>query len=495
MKSKLQQSSQKVINSNRLRGGGGSNSPKKNNNNNNNNSRKVDIEEKISTRDAPPQEILTGKFKIGNNLRTLKIIYIPAKMMLEDGFNFDKIFDKSDFLKKPPAVIFNLNTAPDPAEWNVRLPVHRGYLQKYFHKDMDTKEKEKREKSYAPHFRHDDSQDEDNIKKYGNDNGKVKHYQGVIRENCKRILQGTVTACLQAGAHFRTAGTWNGECPEDFFAQTVASTGTSSVIFGAAVIKDFHSVIFSQIIEGMEKVEMDMLDADDNTDRNKHITELDPTPFYENQKDYITVVDHADNGIAKNSFPHPNITHLIISDNREILENKLLEAYPNGMIVVNGDDYTTILVCKAVQLGWPIVAFKYTGGSADLFAEMHEQLDQYLSAKMNKQNKTDTQSMLPYFKTSLERYWLKPFDDNLLKSGKRATVLMENWSDRFNPMSVFIVDLFKIAEDEVQDRITQTMAVVTEAHYELGALASEQKVILLKNNINYTISIILTMIL
>ena len=172
-----------------------------------------------------------------------------------------------------------------------------------------------------------------------------------------------------------------------------------------------------------------------------------------------------------------------------------MEAYPNGMIVVNGDDYTTILVCKAVQLGWPIVAFKYTGGSADLFAEMHEQLDQYLGAKMNKHSKTDTQSMLPYFKTSLERYWLKPFDDNLLKSGKRATVLMENWSDRFNPMSVFIVDLFKIAEDEVQDRITQTMAVVTEAHYELGALASEQKVMLLTNNNNNTISIILTMIL
>jgi hypothetical protein len=62
-------------------------------------------------------------------------------------------------------------------------------------------------------------------------------------------------------------------------------------------------------------------------------------------------------------------------------------------------------------------------------------------------------------------------------------------------MSVFIVDLFKIAEDEVQDRITQTMAVVTEAHYELGALASEQKVMLLTNNNNNTISIILTMIL
>lgn len=474
MKSKLQQHSQKVVNSNKFRSG----SPTKKSNKIAN--IEVDDETKVGSQDTPPQDIMSGKFRIGTNLRLLKVVYIPAKYMLQNDFDFDKVFDRADFLKKPPAVIFNLNSAPDPSEWNVRLPVQRGYLQKYFHTDMKPDVRDKREKTYAYHFSSEDYPDDDT--KLGNENRKVMHYQGVIRENCRRILQGTVTACLQAGAHFRTAGTWNGDCPEDFFAQTVASTGSNPVIFGASVVKDFHPMIFSQIINNMDKVELtNILEGDDNTDKNKEIIVLDPKPFYDRNKDYITITDPADHGIAKNSFPHPNITHLIMSDNREILENKLLEIYPNGMIVVNGDDNTTTMVCKAIQLGWPIVAFKYTGGTADLFAEMHEKLDQYLAAKTSKQNKADMSALLPDFKTALDRYWLKPFEksSDILKSSKRTTVLMENWSERFNPMSVFIVDLFKIAEDEVQDRITQTMAVVTEAHYELGALASEQKVILL----------------
>lgn len=474
MKSKLQQHSQKVVNSNKFRSG----SPTRKSNKIAN--IEVDSEAKVDSQDKPPQDIMSGKFKIGTNLRLLKVVYIPAKYMLQNDFDFDKVFDRADFLKKPPAVIFNLNSAPDPSEWNVRLPVQRGYLQKYFHTDMKSDVRDKREKTYAYHFSSEDYPDDDT--KLGNENRKVMHYQGVIRENCRRILQGTVTACLQAGAHFRTAGTWNGDCPEDFFAQTVASTGSNPVIFGASVVKDFHPIIFSQIINNMEKVDLtNILEGDDNNDKNKEIIVLDPNPFYDRNKDYITITDPADHGIAKNSFPHPNITHLIMSDNREILENKLLEIYPNGMIVVNGDDNTTSMVCKAIQLGWPIVAFKYTGGTADLFAEMHEKLDQYLAAKTSKQNKADMSALLPDFKTALDRYWLKPFEksSDILKSSKRTTVLMENWSERFNPMSVFIVDLFKIAEDEVQDRITQTMAVVTEAHYELGALASEQKVILL----------------
>ena len=46
---------------------------------------------------------------------------------------------------------------------------------------------------------------------------------------------------------------------------------------------------------------------------------------------------------------------------------------------------------------------------------------------------------------------------------------------RFNVASVFAVDMFLTSEDEVQDRITQTMAVVFESAYELGGNVSEMK--------------------
>jgi hypothetical protein len=45
--------------------------------------------------------------------------------------------------------------------------------------------------------------------------------QGVVRENVKRMVRATVTACGQAGAVFRTEATWNMQ-GEDFVDDKIA---------------------------------------------------------------------------------------------------------------------------------------------------------------------------------------------------------------------------------------------------------------------------------
>lgn len=56
---------------------------------------------------------------------------------------------------------------------------------------------------------------------------------------------------------------------------------------------------------------------------------IDPQPFFDMEMNAVR--DNKTNQV-KGSFPHPNITHLLISDNRELLEKKLAEAIPWGLM-------------------------------------------------------------------------------------------------------------------------------------------------------------------
>ena len=54
-------------------------------------------------------------------------------------------------------------------------------------------------------------------------------------------------------------------------------------------------------------------------------------------------------------------------------------------------------------------------------------------------------------------------------------VLVENWPDRHNRSSMFVIDMFETTEDDVQDLLTQTIKVVFAGEYELGGVVAEQK--------------------
>lgn len=186
-------------------------------------------------------------------------------------------------------------------------------------------------------------------------------------------------------------------------------------------------------------------------------------------------------GRKKLSFPHRALTHLILTDDIDLLELKFTEIVPWGAIIINGGDAAADIVVDCVQRGRPLVSVKYTGGTADLVVGMLEKKNFYLKAK-----KIDPEFDMPvpnevayYVKMPDEGWqqddWLKAFDRPHTRTAFKMNALLENWPDRFSEASVFVVDTFLTTEDDVQDRITQTMGVVFESAHELGGSISEQK--------------------
>ena len=57
-------------------------------------------------------------------------------------------------------------------------------------------------------------------------------------------------------------------------------------------------------------------------------------------------------------IPHPNGSHLIISDDLKLLEEKLERRIPTGYIIINGRAQATQKFCEAVQRGKPVFVFK-----------------------------------------------------------------------------------------------------------------------------------------
>jgi len=85
----------------------------------------------------------------------------------------------------------------------------------------------------------------------------------------------------------------------------------------------------------------------------------------------------------------------------------------------------------------------------------------------------------PYPDTIVPGYhhkgWLMPFNTHYVSDCCKMNALIENFPHRFDPRSVYVVDMFRTSGDELQDRITQTMSVVFAPPHELGGTAAEAK--------------------
>ena len=71
--------------------------------------------------------------------------------------------------------------------------------------------------------------------------------------------------------------------------------------------------------------------------------------------------------------------------------------------------------------------------------------------------------------------WLEKFNDEEKDICVDMNVLIENWPDRFNETSVYVLDMFKDSEDDMQDYLTRTMAVAFEGTNELGDTSADNK--------------------
>ena len=184
-------------------------------NTNTNTSRKSVYEAEVEVK-------ISNKIKMGYyrmpNARPARFCYVPASLMQSGSFNIDDMFGALGL--PTPNLIFESNTAGDVDTWNLKLPAYKTNLVGQTHPDMEN----------------------------GILNPNLRHYQGVVRENCKRLLRGTAAACTQAGAIFRVFGTFYPDEPVDYVSEWI--TECSSVpLLAIEPIEAFAPEIIKSLLE------------------------------------------------------------------------------------------------------------------------------------------------------------------------------------------------------------------------------------------------------
>lgn len=351
----------------------------------------------------------------------------------------------------------------------------------------------------------------------------LKHYQGVLREKCRRLLKGTYAACMQAGAMFRANELWSMPPADELLLAAEAGDESSDDDDGNGnavgdyerlrrlALKYDKDAVAEWLTDEGKDINVKLLGIADVTAFNTEITTMllhnvtsghdrpkgDDAPDDRDIKvpecilpaDLVAQIKSGEVAMFKDqivpgkmigSFPHERLTHLIITDDQSIFDAKLQEIIPWGLMLINGSITESFMTNDCIQNGRPLIAVKYTGGTADLAVGMLEKRSFFLGARKIDGTRMPNDCEVAYSTVMpqqghLEKDWLFEFDAKHTRIAREMNVLLENWPDRFNTSSVFAVDMFLTSEDEVQDRITQTMAVVFESAYELGGNVSEQK--------------------
>ena len=210
---------------------------------------------------------------------------------------------------------------------------------------------------------------------------------------------------------------------------------------------------------------------DEEDETSYTITEVDMDQWVTSER----VPTRTTHGIT-NSVPSLKVTHMILSDDITLLEEKLDSSIPTGLIVVHGGVNATKIFCDAIHKGQPIFLFKYTGSTADLAVEMLAKVETFL----RKKRVNPTTRPEPPFKTNLpinytHPRWLWPFAHDHLEICRQLNILIENFPDRYNPASVLQIDMFHTSEERLQDQLTKTMSVVFEGVIELGGQTAESR--------------------
>ena len=142
----------------------------------------------------------------------------------------------------------------DPMFWNVKLPDHKLYLRDNYSK-LNKHANTKRTKVSKA-------------------DGPIEHFEGILRENCRRLLNGTALACKQAGAIFRLSAKWE-DAREDDFAGKWITAKNKVTMFGVGQKTDYHPYVWDQLIKNLhdpiagEKMSEDCC--------------IDPRPFLQNE--------------------------------------------------------------------------------------------------------------------------------------------------------------------------------------------------------------------
>ena len=116
------------------------------------------------------KRLSVGYYRLSSERQYVRYVYVPRSLLESSNFSLDEVFSALDI--DTPNLIFEINNCDEIENWNMKLPPYKQSLVGKDHPNPAA-----------------------NIY-----NGSLKHYQGVVEENCKRLIKGTVTACTQASA-------------------------------------------------------------------------------------------------------------------------------------------------------------------------------------------------------------------------------------------------------------------------------------------------------
>lgn len=343
--------------------------------------------------------------RMSSETRNAKYVYVPSSVMLGANFVIDDVFAALGF--DLPNLMFQINSSDDVISWNLRMPSYKSNLVGTKHPSPPTQL-----------------------------NPSLRHYQGVVRENCKRLLRGTATACGQAGAIFRVDSYFDDEEPIDYVGEWL-SDESSVPILAIAETEDYHTEIVNALIEKGHPYNANSSEEDE--EKYRSVVKIDVEPWMKG----IRKPERDSKGRAYHSIPHCKASHVILTDNPILLEQKIGEVVPTGLIVIHGGVLTTKYFCDAIQKGRPIFLFKYTGSTADLACEMLKKVETFLYKRRVNPRARPEQP----FKTDLplnymHPRWLWPFDESSLEICRQLNILIENFPDRYNAASVLQIDMF-----------------------------------------------------
>jgi hypothetical protein len=287
-------------------------------------------ENNLKAEQKKSRRLTVGQYRLSSERNVVKYVYLPSSYLSSSSFVLDDVFAALEM--SIPNITFEVNSSGAVNTWNLYLPEYKKDLGGKSHPDI----------------------------KNGKYNGALRHYQGVLEENCKRLLKGTATACEQAGAIFSLDSMFDVGDGVDAIAGWLGENNTPRIAMAGPL--DYAVDIFDALVSNTHIPQIN--EDDDGVDSPSHpVLVIDSAPWYSGAR----LPDQSRGG--QNTLPMNNLSHLIICDDVNLLKDKLHKAIPTGQIVIHGGPVTTKNMCSALQDGQPIFLFKYTGGCADLTCE------------------------------------------------------------------------------------------------------------------------------
>lgn len=186
-------------------------------------------------------------------------------------------------------------------------------------------------------------------------------------------------ACFQAGAIFKVRSAWRDKYKIDYISEWLSEV-TSVPLLGCAGFHRYHPEILQKMMENAHTFTANSMEEDEEELRK--ILNIDTEPWFTGKIKH----DIDDKLLPLHSIPFPKMTHLILSDEINVVIDKIDRGIPTGMIVIHGGPGTTVKLCETIHKGNPIFLFKYTGGTADLACETISKIEQYLRKKRSHPN-------------------------------------------------------------------------------------------------------------